>query len=204
MLKLRPRKQFGSSSRRTAALSEVLETIHRALRSTRGAAVAIAEIDPSRRRLQYVGIGNISGAILGRESTRNLVSHNGIVGHAIRRIQEFSYELPAGALTVLHSDGLKSRWSLDGYPGLPHATRPSSPAYCSVTSNAVATMQRPSSHGHEPDDHHGSGQPRARCRARTTARAPDASQLGLDGRIRCVSRPPSGACPQRIPIRRRG
>ena len=24
----------------------------------------------------------------------------------------------AGALTVLHSDGLKSRWSLDGYPGL--------------------------------------------------------------------------------------
>ena len=65
-----------------------------------------------------MGIGNISGAILGRESTRNLVSHNGIVGHAIRRIQEFSYELPAGALTILHSDGLKSRWSLDAYPGL--------------------------------------------------------------------------------------
>ena len=102
----------------SGALVEMLETIHRALRSTRGAAVAIAEIDPSRRRLRYVGIGNISGAILGRESTRNLVSHNGIVGHAIRRMQEFSYELPAGTLTVLHSDGLKSRWSLDGYPGL--------------------------------------------------------------------------------------
>ena len=45
----------------SGALAEVLDAIHRALRSTRGAAVAIAEIDPSRRRLQYVGIGNISG-----------------------------------------------------------------------------------------------------------------------------------------------
>jgi hypothetical protein len=102
----------------SSALTELLDAIHRALRCTRGAAVAIAEIDPARRRLQFVGIGNISGIILGRDSTRNLVSHNGIVGHAIRRIQEFSYELPSGALTVLHSDGLKSRWSLDGYPGL--------------------------------------------------------------------------------------
>jgi anti-sigma regulatory factor (Ser/Thr protein kinase) len=105
---------------KSSALAQVLETIHGALRSTRGAAVAIAEIDPSRQRLQYVGIGNISGAILGRDGTRNLVSHNGIVGHAIRRIQEFSYELPAGAVTILHSDGLKSRWSLDAYPGLLH------------------------------------------------------------------------------------
>jgi anti-sigma regulatory factor (Ser/Thr protein kinase) len=103
---------------KSSGLAQVLETIHRALRSTRGAAVAIAEIDPSPRRLQYVGIGNISGAILGRDGTRNLVSHNGIVGHTIRRIQEVSYELPAGAVTVLHSDGLKSRWSLDGFPGL--------------------------------------------------------------------------------------
>lgn len=102
----------------SSALTELLDAIHRALRCTRGAAVAIAEIDPARRRLQFVGIGNISGIILGRDSTRNLVSHNGIVGHAIRRIQEFSYELPSGALTVLHSDGLKSRWNLDGYPGL--------------------------------------------------------------------------------------
>jgi anti-sigma regulatory factor (Ser/Thr protein kinase) len=99
-------------------IGELLDSIHRALRPTRGAAVSIAEIDPSRRSLQYVGIGNISGTIQSREGVRNLVSHNGIVGHAIRRIQEFSYDFPAGSLAVLHSDGLKSRWTLDGYTGL--------------------------------------------------------------------------------------
>jgi anti-sigma regulatory factor (Ser/Thr protein kinase) len=101
-----------------STVGEVLDGIHRALRSTRGAAVAIAEIDPDRRTLQYAGIGNISGSINARGGTRNLVSHNGIVGHAIRRIQEFSYELPPDAAVVLHSDGLRSRWTLDGYPGL--------------------------------------------------------------------------------------
>jgi hypothetical protein len=80
--------------------------------------VAIAEIDPHRGSLQYVGIGNISGAILGRDSVRNLVSHNGIVGHTVRRIQEFSYELPPDWLLVMNSDGLKTRWTLDGYAGL--------------------------------------------------------------------------------------
>jgi serine phosphatase RsbU (regulator of sigma subunit) len=99
-------------------VSEGLESIHRALRATRGAAAAIADIDVPRRTLQYAGIGNISGAILGRDGTRNLVSHNGTLGHTVHRIQEFSYELPAGALLVMTSDGLKTRWTLDGYPGL--------------------------------------------------------------------------------------
>jgi len=105
------------SDQRTS-IGVLLDDIHRALRPTRGAAVSIAEIDPGRHSLQYVGIGNISGTIQSRDGTRNLVSHNGIVGHTIRRIQEFTYEFPAGSLVVLHSDGLKSRWTLDGYAGL--------------------------------------------------------------------------------------
>jgi anti-sigma regulatory factor (Ser/Thr protein kinase) len=107
---------FESDQRTTIGV--LLDNIHRALRPTRGAAVSIAEIDPERHSLQYVGIGNISGTIQSRDGVRSLVSHNGIVGHTIRRIQEFSYEFPAGSLAVLHSDGLKSRWTLDGYAGL--------------------------------------------------------------------------------------
>jgi hypothetical protein len=45
-------------------------------------------------------------------------AHNGIAGHEARRIHEFSYPFPDDGLLVLHSDGLKSQWSLDGYPGL--------------------------------------------------------------------------------------
>lgn len=99
-------------------LTGVLEAIHGALRPTRGAAVAVAEIDAAARTVRYAGIGNVAGAIVGRDSTRNLVSHNGTAGHAVRRVQEFAYDLPEEALLVLHTDGLRSRWSLDAYGGL--------------------------------------------------------------------------------------
>ena len=57
-------------------------------------------------------------SILGGERPRALVSHNGILGHEVRRFQEFTYPWPAGSTLVLHSDGLTSHWSLDGYPGV--------------------------------------------------------------------------------------
>jgi anti-sigma regulatory factor (Ser/Thr protein kinase) len=99
-------------------VGQVLESIHRRLRPTRGAAVALAEIDPGRRTLCYTGLGNIAGTIVGGDAARSLVSHNGTAGHAVRRIQEFTHELPPAAVVVLHSDGITSRWNLDAYAGL--------------------------------------------------------------------------------------
>jgi anti-sigma regulatory factor (Ser/Thr protein kinase) len=99
-------------------VGDVFEAMHGSLRPTRGAAVAIAEIDPDRRVLTYAGLGNIAGAIVGGGTTRSLVSHNGTVGHAMRRIQEFTYELPADAVVVFHSDGITGRWNLGAYAGL--------------------------------------------------------------------------------------
>jgi anti-sigma regulatory factor (Ser/Thr protein kinase) len=103
---------------RSLSPGDELEDIHRALRPTRGAAVALAEIDFAGRSLRYAAVGNIAGAVVSRGEVRHLVSHNGIVGHNIRRIQEFVYEIPSDALIILTSDGVKTRWSLDGYPGL--------------------------------------------------------------------------------------
>jgi anti-sigma regulatory factor (Ser/Thr protein kinase) len=98
--------------------AETLEHLHRGLRPTRGAAGAIAHVDPRRELVTYAGAGNIAGHILGGERPRALVSHNGILGHEVRRFQEFAYPWPAGSTLVLHSDGLASHWSLDGYPGV--------------------------------------------------------------------------------------
>jgi hypothetical protein len=98
--------------------AEMLERIHEALRPTRGAAVAVGEIDRSRQLLRFAGLGNIAGTILANGATRSVVSHHGTAGHDVRRIQEFTYPWPAGAVLVLHSDGLTSRWTMDPYPGL--------------------------------------------------------------------------------------
>ena len=49
---------------------------------------------------------------------RSLVSHNGTVGHQMRKVQEFVYPWSHGALLVLHSDGVATHWKLEQYPGL--------------------------------------------------------------------------------------
>jgi anti-sigma regulatory factor (Ser/Thr protein kinase) len=96
----------------------MLERIHRALRGTRGAAVAIASIDIGERRIHFAGLGNISAVISGPGKTQNMVSHNGTAGHEARRLMEFSYDLPESAVVIMHSDGIATSWSLDTYPGL--------------------------------------------------------------------------------------
>jgi hypothetical protein len=97
---------------------EILEAAHTALRSTRGAALAIAEVDFERLSVRFAGVGNISGTIFASEKSNSLVSYNGTVGHEVRKIQEFVYQWPKGGLLVMHSDGLATQWRLDRYPGL--------------------------------------------------------------------------------------
>ncbi|HKC09131.1 MAG TPA: SpoIIE family protein phosphatase, partial [Methylomirabilota bacterium] len=108
---------FESAPERPPA--EQVAVIHDALRGSRGAAVAVARIDPARGVVAYSGIGNIGGAIVAGDATRHLVSGNGTAGHNASRINEFAYPWPDAALLVMHSDGLVSRWQIERYPGLP-------------------------------------------------------------------------------------
>lgn len=106
--------------RKHAALrpKEILEAVHAALHGTRGAAAAVAEINLAKQEVCFAGIGNIAGTIVTPTQSQSMVSHNGIVGHQVRKVQEFFYPwIPEGIL-VLHSDGLSSRWQLERYPGL--------------------------------------------------------------------------------------
>ena len=107
---------FEKYERRSPA--ELLELIHAALCSSRGAAVAVAEVSLGQRSVRFAGVGNISGLILAGETARNMVSHNGTAGVNVRKIQEFRYDWPEGGLLVLHSDGVATKWSLADYPGL--------------------------------------------------------------------------------------
>lgn len=98
--------------------SELMEVVHAALRSTRGAALAIAEINLRKQTVNYTGIGNIAGCLFANERSTSMVSHNGTVGHELRKIQTFSYPWATGGLLIMHSDGLRTQWRLDRYPSL--------------------------------------------------------------------------------------
>jgi anti-sigma regulatory factor (Ser/Thr protein kinase) len=97
--------------------AEFLAAAHGALRNTRGAAAAAALLDTGSRQIRYAGVGNIAATVVSGLETRSLVSHNGTLGHETRRIQEFVYPWPQGALVVMHSDGLQTHWRLDRYAG---------------------------------------------------------------------------------------
>ncbi|MEV5508357.1 SpoIIE family protein phosphatase [Streptomyces orinoci] len=98
---------------------EILRHMHPALRPTRGAAVAVAQVDTEAGELAFAGVGNIRARLYTGDSWESLISHPGIVG------AQFPATVPVrrlpwrpGSLLVLHSDGLPSRWAPPEDPGL--------------------------------------------------------------------------------------
>jgi len=97
----------------------LLERLHAGLRSTRGAAVAVAEIDSERQTVTYAGLGNVAGSVIAISGPRRqMVSYNGTAGHNAHKLRDLSYPWAQDSLVILHSDGLATHWSLDKYPGL--------------------------------------------------------------------------------------
>jgi anti-sigma regulatory factor (Ser/Thr protein kinase) len=107
-----------------ASADRSISRLDRALRGTRGAAAAVTSVDYTRRSLAYCGVGNTAAALLrpreGDEESRveHLVSQPGTLGHSPRHIRAFEYGWDETATLVLHTDGISTRWDLDGYPGL--------------------------------------------------------------------------------------
>ncbi|HEU5020330.1 MAG TPA: ATP-binding SpoIIE family protein phosphatase [Bryobacteraceae bacterium] len=99
--------------------AELVERAHLALRSTRGAALAVARIDRGRDRVTFSGIGNISAHIYsGVTEGQHLVSVHGTAGFQTAKIREFEYPWPDHGMLLMYSDGLATHTSPSTYPGL--------------------------------------------------------------------------------------
>ncbi|WP_327287733.1 ATP-binding SpoIIE family protein phosphatase [Streptomyces sp. NBC_01198] len=96
----------------------VMEDIHHALPGTRGAAVAVARIEPDRQQVLLCGIGNISAAVVTPNTKNSLPSTPGTAGHQISTLRTVTLPLPAGSALVMHSDGLTQRWTPKTLPAL--------------------------------------------------------------------------------------
>lgn len=95
----------------------VIQAVHEALLSTRGAAVAVADVDFRTQVVRYCGLGNIVGAVIGSAGVRRMVSQNGTAGQGRPKFTEFAYPVGVGSVVVMHSDGLQARWDPAVYPG---------------------------------------------------------------------------------------
>ena len=96
----------------------MMDIVHDALRSTRGAAGAVAVLNLADQQCDFCGVGNISATIRSGGTGHSLVSNNGTLGHHVRRLQSYRYSFPQNALLVAHSDGISTHWDLGKYPGL--------------------------------------------------------------------------------------
>jgi anti-sigma regulatory factor (Ser/Thr protein kinase) len=94
----------------------VLEHLHRSVRHTRGVVATVVSIGATSVR--FAGLGNIFGAVVDGQRRHVLAPQPGIVGDRTPRVRVVELSLPDGAVLVMHSDGVRDRWSLDAYPGL--------------------------------------------------------------------------------------
>ncbi|HET6288532.1 MAG TPA: ATP-binding protein [Amycolatopsis sp.] len=90
------------------SLPEHLTAMHRTLRQTRGAAVALARI--SGDLLEFCGVGNISGLVLTPGRSRPLLSLPGVVGFSLPAMHVRSLDPGVHHVVVLHTDGIGTTW----------------------------------------------------------------------------------------------
>jgi anti-sigma regulatory factor (Ser/Thr protein kinase) len=96
----------------------LIARMHTATGHTRGAAVAVATMDPLAGAVEFAGVGNISAFVDDGERRQAGISQPGIVGHNANRIRRQTLALAPGAILILHSDGMKESWNLRDVPGL--------------------------------------------------------------------------------------
>lgn len=92
----------------TAAPSEILQRIHISLQGTRGAAAAVARIDPVAGTITGCGIGNIATNVVADGKNQSIICMNGVLGFKSPTIKEFECSWSANSAAVMSSDGLKS------------------------------------------------------------------------------------------------
>ncbi|MFJ8464730.1 SpoIIE family protein phosphatase [Streptomyces swartbergensis] len=107
--------------RRTAHLppAAIPRHLHGALRSTRGAAVATAQLETETGQLHVAGVGNGGARLHTTAGWQPLISHPGIVGAAFPAtvpVQQAHWQ--PDSLPVMHSDGLPGRWAPPNDTGL--------------------------------------------------------------------------------------
>lgn len=101
--------------------ARMMQHCHDALRGSRGAAVAIAQINTDTDEIRFAGVGNIAASFYHHDKRQHLISSNGIVGSNLPRVREYPAAWQPDSTLILHSDGITTHWDLEQYPGLKHS-----------------------------------------------------------------------------------
>jgi negative regulator of sigma-B (phosphoserine phosphatase) len=95
----------------SADLELLIQRCHTALKGTRGAAISLAFLSPSRHAMTWLGVGNVEGRVLGSDpsATRpkgSLALRSGVPGHELPSVQATTLAIRPGDVLVLATDGI--------------------------------------------------------------------------------------------------
>jgi hypothetical protein len=91
----------------------MLEQCHATLRGTRGAAISVAVLEKTRGQMNWIGIGNVCGALVRARTGRveQLLVHAGVVGHKLPELRPSRIPVGPGDLLVLATDGIRGEFT---------------------------------------------------------------------------------------------
>ncbi|MEQ9219351.1 MAG: SpoIIE family protein phosphatase [Cyclobacteriaceae bacterium] len=96
-------------------LDDIAQTLHEYISGSRGCAGSFCHLNLTSRAIQYVGVGNTRGRIIG-ETSRHFVNKDGIIGYRMPRLKLQTARISRGDLLILYSDGVKEFFSVDELP----------------------------------------------------------------------------------------
>lgn len=108
---------FGQCSP-NAQPADVLHAVHRGIKATRGAVMAVAMFDTGNALMSFAGVGNIVGIVTLGGDTQHLISTDGTVGYNMRTVRPSEAPWKKGSVFIASTDGLSTRWNLSRHPGL--------------------------------------------------------------------------------------
>lgn len=96
-----------------------IRSIHGAVKKTRGLVGTAATYFYKEKKWHICGVGNIATRMQGTLSSKNCLSYNGIIGMNIpTSMKALELDHAHGQLLIMCSDGIKTRWDLQKYPGI--------------------------------------------------------------------------------------
>ena len=95
-----------------ASVLELIQRCHRALRTTRGAAMTLVALNHRERRATALGIGNVETVLvradpLQRPARESVLLRNGVVGYQLPMLQMSEMTIAPGDVVVFATDGVR-------------------------------------------------------------------------------------------------
>jgi phosphoserine phosphatase RsbX len=94
----------------------LVQRCHAALKGTRGAAISLAFVSPSRSGMTWLGVGSVEGRVLSGDpsATRpkgSLALDTGVPGHELPSVRAATLEVRPGDVLVLATDGIETSFA---------------------------------------------------------------------------------------------